>query len=365
MNDRTHHIRQIKYQFEYERRLKACFVGAGGHSFRNVYPALRYAPVDLAAVSDIALDRAQAYAKLFGGERAYADHREMFAREKPEIVFVVTAYHMDGRVQATDIAKDALAAGAHVWMEKPTAASLDEVRDLAARAKAADRQVMTGIKKVFFPAIEKLGEIVASPAFGRLSSLYLRYPQALPPTDKRGDLVAMQSFLDHIYHPAAILNFLGGKIARASYEWEPHNGGSVLSFRYASGAIGTAHFAAGSSGASPFERVEAVGEGANAVVDNGTKLTYYRRAALPTYGRAASFIQPDACAPLHWEPENSLGQLYNNNMFFLGYVPEILHLCDAVLDGRKIAKGSLDDVAEIMKLFEFFRRTPAGTWADL
>ncbi|MBL8833384.1 MAG: Gfo/Idh/MocA family oxidoreductase [Rhodospirillales bacterium] len=365
MLDRTHHVRQIKYQFEYTRRLKACFVGAGGHSFRNVYPALRYAPVDLAAVSDIALDRAQAYARLFGGERAYSDHREMLERERPDLVFIVTSYHPDGRVQATDIAKDVLAAGAHVWMEKPTAASLEEVRDLSVRSKAAGRQVMTGLKKIFFPAIEKLGEIAASPEFGRLSSLYLRYPQALPAPSRRGDLVAMESFLDHIYHPAAILNFLAGPISRATYEWESHNGGCVLSMRFASGAIGTAHFAAGSSGSSPFERVEVIGENANAVVDNGTRLTYYRRADLPTYGRAASFIQPEANAPLHWEPENSLGQLYNNNMFFLGYVPEILHLCDAILESRQITKGTLENVIEIMKLFEFFRSTDAGVTATI
>ena len=48
----------LRYNFEYDRRLRAGFVGCGGHAFRNVYPTLRYAPVDLVAVCDLNLDRA-------------------------------------------------------------------------------------------------------------------------------------------------------------------------------------------------------------------------------------------------------------------------------------------------------------------
>ena len=79
--------------------------------------------------------------------------------------------------------------------------------------------------------------------------------------------------------------------------------------------------------------------------------------------RDASFIQPDEAAPLHWEPECSLGQLYNNNLFYLGYVPEILHLTDALLAGQTISKGTLDDVVAIMQLYEFFQKVPEGTMA--
>ena len=39
--------------------------------------------------------------------------------------------------------------------------------------------------------------------------------------------------------------------------------------------------------------VEAIGEGSHAIVENGVRLMHYRPAKLPSYGRAASFIQPD------------------------------------------------------------------------
>ena len=66
-----------------------------------------------------------------------------------------------------------------------------------------------------------------------------------------------------------------------------------------------------------------------------------------------------------WEPECSLGQLYNNNLFYLGYVPEILHFCDSVLAGTPPTKGTLQDAARIMALFEAFQRTPAGVTVSL
>lgn len=355
----------IKYNFEYDRRLRACFIGAGGHSWRNVYPAFRYAPVDLVAVCDRDGARAAAYARQFGAERSYTDHAEMLAREKPDAVFIVTSYHPDGRVQASDIAQDVLRAGADAWTEKPTAASVAEIEALMAASRESGRFVMTGLKKVFFPTIVKAREIASSEAFGRPSSIYVRYPLAMPPLDVRRNLVASRDLLDHIYHPAAIIRYLMGDIARFSYEWEPSTGASVTSFRFASGAVGTLHFTAGMSGSSPLERLEVIGEGANLVVENGVKLTYYRRAKRPAYGRAPSFLVADDVAPLYWEPEFSLGQLYNNNLFYLGYLPEILHFCDAVITRRPPTRGTLDDARAIMTLFEAYCDTPPGVAREI
>jgi predicted dehydrogenase len=351
---------EIAFQFEYERRLKAGFIGAGGHSFRNVYPALQYAPVDLQAVCDVDLSRAQAYARNFGATRAYSDHHEMLAAEELDVVFIVTSYDPDGRVQATRLALDCLRAGAHVWMEKPTAASLEEVRELRAASHAHDRLVMTGLKKMCTPAIQKVRSIMDSPEFGPVSSISVRYPQSLPPAHERQNSVAMIGFLDHIFHPGAVLAHLGGPVRRLSYEWEPNSGGSVSSLLFESGVIGSLHLAAGAPATSPLERVEIIGQDASVVVDNGVRITYYRRGASLGYGRNPSFVVPDDVAPLTWEPEFSLGQLYNKNLFYLGYVPEILHFCTAVLEGRPLTLGTLDHVEQIMALYETYRDLPAG-----
>jgi hypothetical protein len=45
----------------------------------------------------------------------------------------------------------------------------------------------------------------------------------------------------------------------------------------------------------------------------------------------------------------------------LGYVQEVLHFCDSVIDGKPPEKGTLADSLEILKLFEGYRTTPEGT----
>ncbi|MFD1718693.1 Gfo/Idh/MocA family protein [Georgenia deserti] len=355
----------VTYQFEHSERLRCAFIGAGGHSYRNVYPSFQYAPVDLVAVCDTDGDRARDYARTFGAGRAHNDHREMLRAESPDAVFIVTGYTDDGDVQATALAEDALRAGAHVWMEKPTASNHPALDRLEAVAQETGRFVMTGLKKVFTPAMDKVTEILARPEFGEPSSISVRYPQSLPPMAERSDRRRMVGFLDHIYHPAAVLHHLMGPVERLSYEWEPRTGGSVTSLRFASGAVGTLHLTAGSAATSPLERVEVVGEGANVVVDNGVRLTYYRRGASLPYGRSGSYLVDDDTAPLRWEPEFSLGQLYNKNLFYLGYVPEIVHFCTSALTGTPPQKGTLADVREIMRLYEAYVRTEPGTVATI
>jgi predicted dehydrogenase len=353
----------MKYNFEYDKKLKICFIGAGGHSFRNVYPTFQYAPVDLAAICDRDSGKASAYARQFGASSHYTDYHEMFEKEKPDAVFIVTSYHPDGRVQATDIALDALKKGVHVWMEKPTAASVQEIQQLMAASRESNRYVMTGLKKLFFPAIARTKEIISSPEFGQPSSLYIRYPQRMPEFSDRANLAKLRGLLDHIFHPGAIIHHLMGKIGRMTYEREPFNGGTVTSFRFLSGAVGTLHMTAGISGSSPLERLEVVGNGANVIVENGVKVTYYRKAGRGPYGRTASFLVKNEEAPLYWEPEFSLGQLYNKNLFYLGYVPEVLHFCESILAGQPPQKGTLEESLEIVKLFEAYRNTPEGTAA--
>jgi len=360
------HIRHpgdIRYNFEYDRKLRAAFIGAGGHAFRNVYPTFQYAPVDLIAICDLDGDRAAAFARQFGARASYTDHREMLAAEQPDVTFIVTSYDEHGRPQATQLALDALDAGSHVWMEKPTAASVTGVRQLMDASKRADRYVMTGLKKTFFPSIVRTREIIGSEEFGPPTSLYIRYPQSMPPLSQRSDLNNVRGLLDHIYHPASIILELMGPIETFSYQWESASGGSVTNLTFTSGAIGTLHMPGGESGASPLERLEVVGQHANIVVENGVKVTYYRPAQRPAYGRSASYLVDTDVAPLVWEPEFSLGQLYNKNIFYLAYVPEVLHFCDSVLTGRPPTKGTLEQSLEIVKLFKGYCTTDPGTEA--
>jgi len=345
----------IQYAHEYRRRVRLLHLGCGGHSFRNILPCYRYAPIELTATCDADLPRAEAFAQQFGAPRAYADFAAALAEERPEAVAIVTGYDAERRPTYPDLAIQALRAGAHVFIEKPPAASVADVRRMMAAEQETGRFVLVGLKKMFFPGVQRIREIIGREEFGRLTSLYCRYPQSLPPAERFGDSSAMVGFLDHLCHPASLLYAVAGPAETLFYQ-RAANGAVVANLRFRSGAIGCLHLTAGQSGTSPLERLEVVGQGANVRLENGCRLTYYRpgRRGEAGYGRSGSFLGGDDCAPLFWEPEFSLGQLYNHGLFLLGYALEIRHFAECALENSRPDISGLDAALEVTALYEAF-----------
>ncbi|MFE9659836.1 MULTISPECIES: Gfo/Idh/MocA family protein [unclassified Streptomyces] len=67
--------------------------------------------------------------------------------------------------------KRAIAAGKHVYTEKPTAPSLDEARELARLARAAGIKHGVVQDKLFLPGLRKLARLVEGGFFGRILSV--------------------------------------------------------------------------------------------------------------------------------------------------------------------------------------------------
>jgi predicted dehydrogenase len=344
-----------------DRKIRAGFIGCGGHAFRNVYPTFQYAPVELIATCDLVDDRAKQFARQFGALRHYTDHQEMLEAEDLDGVFIVTGYGPDNRPLYPPLAIDCMKAGSNVWIEKPPAASVAEVEQMISVEKETGKFTLVGLKKAFFPAIQRLKEITQRDEFGDPTSIYLKYPQYIPDEGEK-DLAtstAMRGFLDHIVHPGSIIDYVMGKIRHISYERSP-NGGGVMSIKFLSDATGTLHFTAGRSNTGPLERVEVIGRNANVVVDNGVELTYYRPGARGEggYGRAIDFMGKDEHAPITWKPEWSLGQLYNKQIFLLGYAFEVIEFAECILENRRPERGSLESALELLKLYEAFQHPP-------
>ena len=343
----------VAYAFEHERRLRVGFVGCGGHSFRNIHPVLRYLPVELVAVCDLDAERAAAYARAFGAVRAFTDHQAMLDEEDLDCVFVVT-----GVSSYTDMAVEFLSAGVATWVEKPPVAALDDVARI--RAAMGETQYAVGFKKAFVPANRKLRELIDDvESFGELRSVALRYAQFIPTV---GDLEARNVmhdvFLDHLCHPLSLLRLLVGPVATLYYE-RSANGSGVAVFTSASGVVASLHLPWSVSMRGIQERTEVNGDLASAWAENNTRVTLAPNPRLGDlhYGRDERHTT-DVHAMTVWEPEFSLGQLYNTGAFLLGYYGELSHFCDAVLAGSPVDIGGIDWAEEGIRIFEAFRQGP-------
>jgi predicted dehydrogenase len=314
--------------------------------------------VDLVAICDLNRERAANCASLFGAQTSYANHREMLAVEKPELVFIVTSYDAQHLPVFPALAIDCLRAGAHVWIEKPPAGTSREVREMIRVSAETGRHVAVGFKKMFLPANLKAQVLSTRPEFGRIQCVTARYPQSLPPYEERSDNQKMVGFLDHFVHPHSVLLLLGGPL-----EWlfvtRSFSGTATVSLKFKSGAIGNLILSHGQSVGSFYERTEVIGEGENVVVENNIRVTLYRSGKRKQeYGRSGDYfnITEDESGPLHWEPEFSLGELHNKGLFLLGYAPEIISYTTRLLEGLGPEAGTLDDALEILLIYEAYRK---------
>jgi predicted dehydrogenase len=352
-----------------EPEIRAGFIGCGSHSFRNIYPTFQFAPVRLVATCDLSLKKAQAFAAKFGAQNAYADYRAMLEHEELDAVFIVVGYDATGRPLYPRIAVDCLDAGRHVWMEKPPAASCAEIDTMRQAAKRSGKNVVVGLKKMFFPANEKAKALLSAADFGRPSLVLLQYPQYVPTEEEFRQFAAggkkvdrVTGFLDHLCHPASLLVYLLGMPTSLSYE-RSSSGAGVATFRFESGAVASLALTCGSSLNGGMERTTIISDsGKHIVVENNLRLSYHRTPPSEPgtgYGSAPSFYtgSPDQTTAV-WEPEFSLGQLYNKGLFLLGYYNEVAEFARSILERRPPAKGTLEHAWQVTRIFEAFAEGP-------
>lgn len=349
----------LRYAYEVERRLRVAFLGTSGHAFRNYLPSLPYAAVDLVAVWDANASRAEAFARQFGAQSSYSDLDQLLGHEEPDAVLIGADGFVGDEPLAASLTTQCLQAGCHVWTDKPVAAHVGTVQDLIALRDRVDRIVAVGAKTMHNPAYTKAREIVRLPEFGQPTTFFGRYPLHVPnpPTPDRTD-PTVRSCLNHVWHPVGAALLIMGAVDNVVRLAAPVAGGAVALASFANGAVGTFHFSAGQAQTSPLERIEIVGDGSNVVVDNAANLTWYRPGSCGSYGRTPTHITSNDIAPLVWQPELSLGQLYNNNNFLQGYAPSIIAFVEAILTNQPLAVGTLEDAAQILRVFELLVSAP-------
>lgn len=344
--------------------IRAGFIGCGSHSFRNIYPTFQFAPVDLVAVCDLQLEKAQAFAKKFGAQKAYTDYYEMLAQEDLDAVFIVTGYDAQGRPLYPKLAVDCLASGRHVWIEKPPAASCAEIELMQSAARKAGKHLVVGLKKMFFPANEKAKELMTAPDFGTVSQVLLQYPQSVPTVEEfYAYLIEHQSnqvvgFLDHLCHPVSLMVFLLGMPQTLFYDRSDCGGGAAV-FRFASGVVAQLALTRGASLNGGMEHTVIYSDsGKHISVENNIRVAYHRTPPVG-YGDTPSFFTgtPEMTSAV-WEPEFSLGQLYNKGLFLLGYYGEVNEFARTILENRAPVKGTLEHAWQVTRIFEAFAQGP-------
>lgn len=144
--------------------MRAALIGTGQIA-RQHLAALQAIPgVEVAAVCDLSPSVAECAAERHGISSWFTDHERMLREVRPDVVHVTTPPTSHYRLTMA-----ALDAGAHVIVEKPITATLEELESLLDRASANGRALVEDYNYLFNRAPREIIRRIASGEFGAVT----------------------------------------------------------------------------------------------------------------------------------------------------------------------------------------------------
>lgn len=145
------------------RPVSVAFIGAGGFTTRMLMPLLPKQGVRRYGVSS-GSGVSAAYAKnKFGFEHATSDSAALMADPEVDVVMITTPHHLHASMVC-----ESLESGKHVFVEKPLAMTVDELRRVQNCAdRHPDQLLMVGFNRRFSPHIQAMKEWSLSAASNR------------------------------------------------------------------------------------------------------------------------------------------------------------------------------------------------------
>ena len=140
-----------------KKKIKVGVVGIGHLGNYHLQKYQKLENCEITSVADTITDRAQKAAGIYKCE-AFSDYRAMMNQVDAVSIAVLTSEHYK-------VARDFLAAGVDVLIEKPICATLEEADELIGLAKKKNLILQVGFVERFNPAIMALENVIDKPMF--------------------------------------------------------------------------------------------------------------------------------------------------------------------------------------------------------
>ncbi|MGD9494854.1 MAG: Gfo/Idh/MocA family protein [Armatimonadota bacterium] len=219
------------------RKARLAFIGCGGFATASIFPNIHKVPqIDLVAVCDIVRERAERNARNFGARRVYVDMEEMLDKEQLDGVFVIGP-----APQQYELAPAVLRRGIPVYVEKPSANTAAEAKELVEIAREHGTWGQVGFMKRFAWVYRIAKEISASEQFGPLNMVTCHFGQGPYPQIWGMDSAKRSMLVGQLVHIFDLTRFFGGDVASLSavyHEVTDTQFAFLVNLRFRSGAVG-------------------------------------------------------------------------------------------------------------------------------
>ena len=266
------------------RRASLAVIGAGNYSSRVLIPALKAAGARLdTIVSDAGVTAAHHGKKNAFAQASTDVNADVLRNERVNAVVIATRHDTHARLACA-----ALAAGKHVFVEKPLAITSEEIDEVeaawsAACDRGAPRLLMVGFNRRFAPLVARMKALLA-PVAAPMAIVYTVNAGAIPsdhwtqrPEIGGGRIIGEAChFIDLVRFlvgheiVGARGTFMGRHAAIAVREDK-----ATLTLSFADGSIATVHYFANGGKRFPKERIEVFCNDGVLALDNFVRLTGY------------------------------------------------------------------------------------------
>lgn len=334
--------------------VRVAIIGCGrvsGHHCRSIAET---PGVELAAVCDLVVEKADAYAAEYGA-RAYANYHQML-RENPDIdvVAIITPSGMH-REHALDIITRYRK---HIIVEKPTFMTPSQVREVYAAAAAAGVSVFAVFQNRHNLAVRRVMKGLADGELGQLRTVAVRVRWCRP--QRYYDLAPWRGtyamdggcLTNQGVHHIDLLRKMGGDVRRVASKFTTLGADievedvATATLDFASDAVGTVEV---TTAARPIDYEASI----SLVCEHGLA---------QIGGIAVNELQvytpePEACAP---NSEDFSGNVYGH-----GHGQIYRDIAAAFLEGVPYPVDEADALATIRLLNAFYVADERGTWVDV
>jgi predicted dehydrogenase/threonine dehydrogenase-like Zn-dependent dehydrogenase len=253
------------------------FVGSGNYATAVLIPAFKAAGAHLRSVASSAGVSGLHAGRKFGFDETTTDTSRLFADTETNAVVITTQHDSHAR-----FVLQALAAGKHVFVEKPlclTLAELEEISEVinnrATQATVIKPMVMVGFNRRFAPQVQKVSDLLKG-VTGPKSLVMTVNAGAIPSDHWTQDPEAGGGrIIGEACHFIDLLRFLAGRpiASHQVMRMDSATKDSVsISLKFEDGSMGVVHYLANGSKAFPKERLEVFADGRVLQLDNFRKL---------------------------------------------------------------------------------------------
>ncbi|MCM1174063.1 MAG: Gfo/Idh/MocA family oxidoreductase [Blautia sp.] len=191
--------------------MKTAILGAGNIAGILAATMRELAEVECYAVASRSLEKAQAFAKRYGFQKAYGSYEEMLADEAVELVYIATPHshhyqHM----------KLCIEAGKHVLCEKAFTATRAQAEEIFRLAKERDVLVTEAIWTRYMPSRKMINDLLAEGVIGEVKTLTANLSYAISDKERiiRPELAGGALLDVGVYTLNFALMHFGGRIAQ-------------------------------------------------------------------------------------------------------------------------------------------------------